>query len=494
MSDELLKSLKTSNIHDFKEIITSILKEKIKIKINEIKESTAIGVEHFFDFIGGEDYEEFDDHISVVFPNKAALNYAITQLPDDLSYDIFYYDDIYSENPNDSEESVDIDDIENSVDIDDILDGDLDAQAFELVIYKDDDDDDDFDEMEESVIDSLVEDYYDFDELMPDPKEKGKSNAASKGKVGAQKMDINKLKSEFSKIQKIDPTSAAYKKFEKFMNSLDIPQLKGLVKADIKWVSMLARNRLSFKHGIKESLEEMKRPDGRYHPEDDEYWDYKIIVTKGRNIDTDKVVAKELKNSIKIYKKGGWTIDSIIDADGKNVVVEDVMSEGWGAGAQQREKEQRIKDYNSMKEKYKNDPSKWKKIDDIYKKGFKISVAEKKALEESDVSLDELDLISIQEANQNETGRQVKRRISYAKKRRGGKLINRRQRRRMGKVSKGVGQGYKSKGAGWKTKLIQSNRKRRLTKKQHVKQQKLGKRYAARSRAIRKKLGFKRGT
>lgn len=328
MNDILIEYLLTKNAQAFKEDIVYRLNSKLLENIQAIKESTDISIRNFFDFVGAEDYEETDDHISLVFQNKATLNYALEQLPDDLDYDIFYYSDVYD----DSEVDIPEDDSENPVDIDDVVDGDPETQAFELVIYKDDDGD--FDDIGESYLSIF-------------------SEATDKNLMSKKQLDM--LSKEYSKIKKVDPSSPTWKKIEKQVGSMSKEMKQQIIDANIPWLRTAA--------------------------------------------------ASSLRN----------------------------------------ESEEESKD-------------------------------------------------AILEANENEMGRQVKRRVSYAKKRRGGKLINRRQRRRAGKVSKGVGKGYRIKGAGWKTKLIQANRKRKLSKKQNVKAQKMGKRFAARSRAIRKKLGFKKGT
>jgi hypothetical protein len=67
---------------------------------------------------------------------------------------------------------------------------------------------------------------------------------------------LDKLRSEYDKIKTIDPLSPAYKKVEKFMDGLDVDQLKGIAFAKIKWLSMLAANRLKFKHNIKLSAKD----------------------------------------------------------------------------------------------------------------------------------------------------------------------------------------------------------------------------------------------
>jgi hypothetical protein len=54
---------------------------------------------------------------------------------------------------------------------------------------------------------------------------------------------IKQLKEQYSKIDKIDPSSTTYKNLIKLLNSLSQPQLKQLAGLDIKFISALARNR-----------------------------------------------------------------------------------------------------------------------------------------------------------------------------------------------------------------------------------------------------------
>jgi len=55
---------------------------------------------------------------------------------------------------------------------------------------------------------------------------------------------IDQLKSEFSKIEKIDPSNPAYKGIISLLNRASQPQLKQLAEANIRFVSNLARNRV----------------------------------------------------------------------------------------------------------------------------------------------------------------------------------------------------------------------------------------------------------
>lgn len=58
------------------------------------------------------------------------------------------------------------------------------------------------------------------------------------------KAHIDALKSAYGGIKKINPDSPSYKKLTKMLDSMTNDQLKSLAKADIKFVSPLAKNRL----------------------------------------------------------------------------------------------------------------------------------------------------------------------------------------------------------------------------------------------------------
>ena len=68
------------------------------------------------------------------------------------------------------------------------------------------------------------------------------TEAKVKGKFTTQMIDG--LKNEYEKIKKIDPNHPTYTKLTRILDSLDQAQLKQLVKAEIKWISSLARNRI----------------------------------------------------------------------------------------------------------------------------------------------------------------------------------------------------------------------------------------------------------
>lgn len=56
---------------------------------------------------------------------------------------------------------------------------------------------------------------------------------------------LNTLRTEYGKIEKIDPCLETYKKICKFLDKMDNAQLKQLSTAKIKWISSLAMNRFA---------------------------------------------------------------------------------------------------------------------------------------------------------------------------------------------------------------------------------------------------------
>ncbi len=61
------------------------------------------------------------------------------------------------------------------------------------------------------------------------------------------KQVIADLKREWAKVKKIDPASDSYQKLIRVLNILSLAELKKLEKADINFVSSLARNRITLK-------------------------------------------------------------------------------------------------------------------------------------------------------------------------------------------------------------------------------------------------------
>jgi len=53
------------------------------------------------------------------------------------------------------------------------------------------------------------------------------------------------LRKEYGAIERVDPSSAIYENLINALDLLDTPKLQMLADAQIKWVSMLARNRVN---------------------------------------------------------------------------------------------------------------------------------------------------------------------------------------------------------------------------------------------------------
>lgn len=58
------------------------------------------------------------------------------------------------------------------------------------------------------------------------------------------KEQLDKLRKEYGTLEKIDPTSPSYKKLITLLNNLPQEHLKSLASADIRFVSVLAKNRI----------------------------------------------------------------------------------------------------------------------------------------------------------------------------------------------------------------------------------------------------------
>ena len=75
-------------------------------------------------------------------------------------------------------------------------------------------------------------------------KKKGAKPVMKDIKESLSRSQVNTLIRTYSTLNKVDPTSSTYDKLIKLLDSLDQKTLKQLVNANIKFVSMLARNRL----------------------------------------------------------------------------------------------------------------------------------------------------------------------------------------------------------------------------------------------------------
>ena len=69
---------------------------------------------------------------------------------------------------------------------------------------------------------------------------------------------LNMLKKEYGKIGKVDPSKPTYKKLTDMLDRMSDEQLMQIHKADIKFMSSLAANRLQSRGKLKESIDEEK--------------------------------------------------------------------------------------------------------------------------------------------------------------------------------------------------------------------------------------------
>ena len=70
--------------------------------------------------------------------------------------------------------------------------------------------------------------------------------------VGFSASQVKKLRAEYGKIDKIDPTSKGYKKLDAFLEKMSIEDLEILIDAKIKFISSLALAKVvRKKRGIK---------------------------------------------------------------------------------------------------------------------------------------------------------------------------------------------------------------------------------------------------
>lgn len=60
--------------------------------------------------------------------------------------------------------------------------------------------------------------------------------------LGEQQLE--ELRKEYGAIEKMDPSSQLYDNLLMFLEQLDTAKLNWLAEANIKWLSMLARNRV----------------------------------------------------------------------------------------------------------------------------------------------------------------------------------------------------------------------------------------------------------
>jgi hypothetical protein len=79
-----------------------------------------------------------------------------------------------------------------------------------------------------------------------------KNESVNEGFTSSQ---LGKLRNQMKDINRVNPSSPIYKKLTKLLDVLSISELQQIAKADIKFLSLLAKNRLVRK-GIKDSVEE----------------------------------------------------------------------------------------------------------------------------------------------------------------------------------------------------------------------------------------------
>ena len=585
MTTKLIESLRTKKIVDFKYEVEAILQDKVLAKIEEmrqeIKESKSTEeIRDFFQFIGAESYFEDELHIGAVFPNKAALNTALTQIHQfapDLDYEIYYYQDMAEEpNPDIPWYPHDEDDEEHevvSVDWEEIpyLDA---GDKFEIVVYKEDDegythddvdDHDVYEAMEKALKpkkDADDENDEAFKATQKKPAVDTKKDTTIKEQFSNQQ--LAQLKKEYSKVKTVDPNSESFIKLKKFVEGLPPAAKKQIRDERIPFLWILAKEGFwdtkyyTYKDAQKQFASGKNgRPDPIWAPHEGKgYW---LEPQTGELLQAKETAkpagAKEYSGNPNKPIKEGWEaiaklsdamlsgkhgkdLKAAINSRDKKKVAEVAGRYKGDNGFDMKYLPDAIKSLQSYRgipeslEEAKNDSIRrmWNKMlswgntspQEMMKRIASYSdeeliglyrLADVDKAGDGSERQTQLKLISrelkkrngltpsgklkeefIFEANQNEGGRLIKRRVSFSKKKRGGKLVNRRQRRKKGKVSKGAGKGYKAKGAGWKTKLIHANRKRKISKRKNVKAQKMGKRFAKRSRNLRKSLGFKAGT
>lgn len=109
------------------------------------------------------------------------------------------------------------------------------------------------------LLKELLESYNKVEEPIYEHKELIEGTQDILSEASFSKAHIDALKKAYGGIKKINPDSEAYKKLVAMLNGLPDNQLKTLAKADVPFVSALARNRV-ISRGLKlESLDEVSR-------------------------------------------------------------------------------------------------------------------------------------------------------------------------------------------------------------------------------------------
>jgi hypothetical protein len=117
------------------------------------------------------------------------------------------------------------------------------------------------------------------------------------------KQQLDTLRKNYSTINKINPSSPAYTKLIKLLNSLDNKALKQIANADVKFVSMLAKNRIKEGEEIEEYDVETLEELNDFHQFMKEYKsDINEAEYQGRNVELGKPMQGDVKK-FKVYVK-----------------------------------------------------------------------------------------------------------------------------------------------------------------------------------------------
>lgn len=115
------------------------------------------------------------------------------------------------------------------------------------------------------------------------------------------KQQLDTLRKNYSTINKINPSSPAYTKLIKLLNSLDNKALKQIANADVKFVSMLAKNRIKEGEEIEEYDVETLEELNDFH---NFMKEYKSSVNEaeyqGRKVELGKIMQGDVKK-FKVY-------------------------------------------------------------------------------------------------------------------------------------------------------------------------------------------------
>ncbi len=117
------------------------------------------------------------------------------------------------------------------------------------------------------------------------------------------KQQLDTLRKNYSTINKINPSSPAYTKLIKLLNSLDNKALKQIANADVKFVSMLAKNRIKEGEEIEEYDVETLEELNDFHQFMKEYKsDINEGEYQGRDVELGKIMQGDVKK-FKVYVK-----------------------------------------------------------------------------------------------------------------------------------------------------------------------------------------------